>query len=245
MIIDQGTVLGEDVVRMPLSQQRGQLPVALGGAGFVAGDDLQLAAAQTRRDLQPRETGDQGFRLPQGLGQPRLGQAEHPDGLLPVDGAARDRLLRCRGLDGAAPHRPQLAGRPGKHDHCRRTAGPGDDDARRRADGIEDLDTLGAPARRHQRLLTVGRPYRLEVGAREAAHEGPQDLGDALLERFVEHQLAATEPGHDGDRHVVGRRPEATARDDQVDTLCGKEIELGLDVLGPVTADGDVREFDT
>ena len=57
-----------------------------------------------------------------------------------------------------------------------------------------------------------------------------EDRRDLLLELFVEHQFAPAELRHDLDRHVVGRRPEAAAGDDQVDALAGKEPQLRRDV---------------
>ena len=61
---------------------------------------------------------------------------------------------------------------------------------------------------------------------------------------FVQHQFAPAELCHDFDRHVVGRRPEAAAGDDQVHALVGQETQLRRDVAGPVAADRDVSELD-
>ena len=59
----------------------------------------------------------------------------------------------------------------------------------------------------------------------------------------VEHQLEAGESGHGRHRHVVGRRPEAAAGDDEIHALVGEEPQLCLDVVGAVAADGDVGQF--
>jgi hypothetical protein len=78
----------------------------------------------------------------------------------------------------------------------------------------------------------------------EARHQRLQDRCDLVLELVVEHQLQAREAGDHLDRHVVGGRPEAPARDDQVHALVGQERELGLNVLRPVAADRDVGQLD-
>ena len=64
--------------------------------GLVAGDDLELAAAQAGGDLEPVEAVDVALCLAQRLGQSRLGQPEHPHDVLAVDGPAGDRLLHGR-----------------------------------------------------------------------------------------------------------------------------------------------------
>jgi hypothetical protein len=78
----------------------------------------------------------------------------------------------------------------------------------------------------------------------EARHQRLQDRRDLVLEPLVEHELALGEARDHLDRHVVGRRAEPAARHDQVHLLLGEEAQLRLDVLGPVAADGDVRELD-
>ena len=96
----------------------------------------------------------------------------------------------------------------------------------------------------HDRLLAVRRPDGVEVEVAPALHERPEDVGDLLLELLVEHHLAALEGAHDLRGQVVGGRPEAAARDDQVDALVGHEAELRLHVARPVAADRDVRQLD-
>ena len=69
-------------------------------------------------------------------------------------------------------------------------------------------------------------------------------LADRLLERVVEHHLAALEAPHHLGRQIVRGRAEPAARDDQIDTLRGQEAQLSLHVLGPVAADRDVGQLD-
>jgi hypothetical protein len=78
----------------------------------------------------------------------------------------------------------------------------------------------------------------------EARHQRFEDRRDLVLELVVQHELALGEARDHLDGHVVGRRAEPTARDDQVDALVRHEAELRVDVLGPVAADRDVRQLD-
>ena len=89
---------------MLFAQQLGQLGVGVGRVGLVAGDHLDLAAPQAGGDLELVEAGDGIFGAAQGFGQSRFGQPEHPEGLLPVDRPAGDRLLRRGGLNCVLPH---------------------------------------------------------------------------------------------------------------------------------------------
>ena len=116
---------------------------------------------------------------------------------------------------------------------------PGNDDAGRGTDRVDDVGTGG-----HHRLLAVGRPHRVEVNVGEPRPQPLEDRGDLLLELLVQHQFAAAEPGHEFDRHVVGRRPETAAGDDQVHALVGHKAQLRRNVVRSVTADRDVGEFD-
>ena len=174
--------------------------------------------------------------LPQRLRQPRLGQPEHPDGVLPVYRPARDGLLHGRGLHRRRPHRLQFARRARQHDDRRRAW---NHDTRRGADRGEHLG-----AHRNHGLLAIRRQHGLEVHARAAGHHRLEDVGDGLLEFGVQHHVAARESGDRRDGDVVGGGAEPAAGDDQVDALGRQESQLGLDVLGAVTADGDVGEFD-
>ena len=81
--------------------------------------------------------------------------------------------------------------------------------------------------------------HRRGIEVRPARHERAQDLRDAALERLVEHHLAALELADHGGRQVVGRRPEAAARADQLAALGGEEAQRAQDVLGPVADDRD------
>ena len=134
------------------------------------------------------------------------------------------------------------------HIGCSSRGGPGNtmivglprhDDSWRGADRVDHVR-----AGRNQRLLAVGRTHRLEVDVVEARHQSLDDVGDPRLEAGVEHQLAADESRHRRDRHVVGRRAQAAAGDDEVDALVGEEPQLRLDVARAVAADGDMRQLD-
>ena len=80
---------------MPVPEVVGQVTVGVGGVGFVAGDHLDLATAQTGGDLQRGETGYVLLGLAQRLGQAGLRQPEHADGVLAVDRPAGDGLVDC------------------------------------------------------------------------------------------------------------------------------------------------------
>ena len=97
---------------------------------------------------------------------------------------------------------------------------------------------------RHHGLLAVSRPHRVEVDVGEPRTQTLEDRSDLLLEPFVQHEFAPAEPRHDFDSHVVGRRAQAAAGDDQVHALVGQKSQLRLDVARPVTADRDVSELD-
>ena len=96
----------------------------------------------------------------------------------------------------------------------------------------------------HHRLLAVGGPHGVEVHVGEPCPQPLEDLGDLLLEGVIQHQFASAELRHHFDRHVVGRRSEPAAGDDQVDALVGQETQLRRDVGRPVAADRDVRQLD-
>ena len=78
---------------MAVAQQRHQVGVGGCVVGLVAGDDLHLAAPQAGGDLEPLETVDALLGVAQRVGEPGLGQTEHPDRLLAVRRAVGDRLL--------------------------------------------------------------------------------------------------------------------------------------------------------
>ena len=122
-----------------------------------------IEADLTRFDFKKLEPVDVLLCLTQRLGQPRLGQPEHPHHLLAVRGSAGDRALYRLGFHGERPHRLQLARRTGQH-HDRRVAGH--DDA---GGGAHRIDHMGAD--RDQRLLAVGGAYRIDVDVVEARHQ--------------------------------------------------------------------------
>ena len=134
------------------------------------------------------------------------------------------------------PHRLQFARRTGQHDDRRLTA---DDDSGRGSDRVDHVRSG-----RNQGLLAVGRTHRLEVHIVEARHQSLDDVGDPRLEAGVEHEFAATELRHRRDRHVVGRRAQPAAGDDEVDAFVGQEPQLRFDVARAVAADRDMRELD-
>ena len=98
--------------------------------------------------------------------------------------------------------------------------------------------------RRHHRLFAVGGQHGVEIGARSGRHQSAQDVGDPRLQVGVEHQFPPAELGDGGDGQVVGGGAQTTAGDDHVHALAGQERQLRMQVGGPVTALGEVREFD-
>ena len=200
---------------MVFTQQCHQVGVDGGVVGLVARDHLDLAAPQARGDLEPLEAADALLGVAQRVGEPGLGQPEHPDHLLAVRRAARCRLLHRGCLQRQRPHRLKFAWRSRQHDD-RRLAGY--DDARRGAYRIDDMC-----AGRDERLLAVRRAHRLQVDVGKARHQTLHDVGDLGLEFVVQQQLSATEAGHGRDGHVVGGRAEAAAGDDEIHALGGQE----------------------
>ncbi len=83
---------------------------------------------------------------------------------------------------------------------------------------------------------------RSRLGKRVASRA--HDLGDAPLERLVEHHLATLEAADDLGRQVVRRRPQPAAGHDDVDALPRHERERRTHVLGAVADDRGVRELD-
>ena len=154
---------------------------------------------------------------------------------MPVLGGAGDRAPEGLGGDRLLPHLVQLTRRPRKHHH----GGPRpglrrDDEPGRGADRIKH-----GRADRHHRLLAVGLADGVLVQPRPAAHQRPQDLGDALLQIGVEHHLSPGEAAHDLGREIVRRRSEPAARDDQGHPGIRHEPQRAHEVLGPVADDVD------
>ena len=91
---------------------------------LVARHDLDLAAPQAGRDLQPLERHALALGRAQRLGDLRLGdpeQAQHPP---PVRRRARERRAQRRGLHRRRPHRLQLARRARQHHDGRARSRP-------------------------------------------------------------------------------------------------------------------------
>jgi hypothetical protein len=89
-------------------------------------------------------------------------------------------------------------------------------------------------APRNHRLLPVRVADRVLI---EVGPAGQGDLGNPLLQVWVEHHLTPAEPPDDLGGQVVGRRTEPTARDDEIETLVGHELQRGEHILGSVAND--------
>ncbi len=87
--------------------------------GLEARRDLDLAAPQAGRDLQPIERQSRRVAPPERPGDLGLGQPVEPHDLPPVLPRAGDRGPERAGGHRRLPHRPQLVGRPGQHDDGR------------------------------------------------------------------------------------------------------------------------------
>lgn len=211
LIVHRRAVLGEDRRAVAQSHQHHQIGVRRGVRRLVAGHHLHFTPAQAGGDLEAVEPGDFALGRAQGVGQSGLGQAEHPDGVLPVDRAAGDGRRDGVGGDRRRPHGLQFPWRSGQHHDGGMAA---DHRARRGTDRFQDRG-----ARRHHRLLAVRFLNRADVGVGEPCHPTVHDGGDPGLHRLIEHQLVAAEPGDGRHGHVVGGGPESAGRDDQIDAL--------------------------
>jgi hypothetical protein len=69
------------------------------------------------------------------------------------------------------------------------------------------------------------------------ASSGRRISANPLLQVWVEHHLTPAEPPDDLGGQVVGRRTEPTARDDEIETLVGHELQRGEHILGSVAND--------
>ena len=177
-----------------------QALVAAAASRLVAGDHLDLAAPQAGRDLEPAEAPSRARpRAASRRSRTRAGRTSAPS-------SARSSVRPAIGLAARARSRP-----PRRHIGCSSRGGPGRTTTDRRSPGTT------RPGRRADRVdhvapsgtiacLRLARSHRLGVPVPEAPHQRREDLADALLERLVEHQLAAREARHDLDRHVVGGR---------------------------------------
>ncbi len=234
LLVDRRPVLGEDEPAVGLAESLEQRLVEL-LVGLVAADvDDDLRSPQAGGYLEGREV-DVLLDLAQRLGERGLGDAEHPDrGLDERLGAIQDRGHRRRG-ERLLPHRLQLPGRAGQHDH--------DDVARRhdqagRGSGRIDRDR----ALRDHRLLAIGVAQGLGVELHPFC-EALEDRVDPRLHLLVEHQLTAGEPGDDLTGQVVRGRPEAAAGHDQVHTLGLEEAKGRLEILRAVADDRDLGDL--
>jgi hypothetical protein len=141
---------------------------------------------------------------------------------------------------GVLPHRLQLARRAGQHDHGRaRARGERDDEPGRCADRLEHHGALG-----DHRLLAVARADGLLVDVRPALGEPFEDLGDAALERRVEHERPAGEVRDDAGGQVVLGRPEPATGAHDVHAGVGEEPQGVHQVLGAVADDDRVGVVD-
>ena len=207
---------------MVFTQHAHQVGVHRSRVGLVARDHLELAATQAGGDLEPLESVDPSLGVTQRSARPDSGSPNIRTVSWWYVVRPGDRLLQRGGFNGAVPHRLQLTRRSWQHDDGRLA---GHHHTRRGADRIDDLRTDG-----HHRLLAVGGAHRVEVDVGEPAAEPLEYLGDLLFELVVEHEVTPAEPSHDLDRHVVGRRSEAAAGDDQVHTLVGLKPQRRFDV---------------
>jgi hypothetical protein len=85
--------------------------------------------------------------------------------------------------------------------------------------------------------LRFGVADRVLVEVGPAGQQRTEDLGNPLLQVWVEHHLTPAEPPGDLGGQVVGRRTEPTARDDEIETLVGHELQRGEHILGSVAND--------
>ena len=96
---------------------------------------------------------------------------------------------------------------------------------------------------RHHRLLAVGGGEGVGVPAQPVG-ELRDDVADHLLHVLVQLERA---PGLGGDHlagEVVGGRPEAPGRHDEVDAVAGEEAQRGGHVLGAVADEQQVGHLD-
>ena len=123
LVVDARAVLREDLAPVPLAQERrASASYAPAAARLEARDHLDLAAPQAGGDLELVEALDpRPRRRAASSASPDSGQPEHPHHRLLVRRSAR-RSPRCTGslATAVAPHRLQLARRPGQHHHRRR-----------------------------------------------------------------------------------------------------------------------------
>ena len=241
LLVDRGAVVGEQRVAVAGAHLAGQPLVDVRGRRLVAGDHLQLAAAQAGGDLQAIELHARFLGRPQCRGQLGLGDPEHAQHPLAVDRGPGRGL--AEGL-GAAPRPPtsaaaRAAGRAARPPSGRRRPPPAPPGPAR---------CPPAPARSRPRGITAC--LRLEARTASSSSWGQrcqqraQDRGDALLQRLVEHHLAPAERAHHLGGQVVGRGAQPPAGDDQVHALGGHEAQRRRHLLAAITHDRVVDEVD-
>ena len=200
----------------------------------VAGHHLDLAAPQARGDL---EVGRSPRCPPRPCGAWPRGQTPAGRTCAPYSAVLEPAGVRRRtgGCHSRAATWLELA---------RRARGA----RRRRSPGT----TTPAPYRRDpgptrprdQRLLAVRGLDGVEVPVAEARHQPLEDRPRSAPR--APRRAPAAGPAKRATTSTVMSSavgPESAARDDQVDPCVGQEAELRVDVLRPVAADRDVREF--
>ena len=209
------------------------------GAGGVAEVDLEREVTQAGGDLQRLQVGLLAD-VAQGRGDLGLGHPEEPQVGLGVGLGAGEDLADRIGRQRVVPHRADLARRTRQHQHRRPAAlAVGRDGEARRGAGRTDRRR---PAR-HHRLLAVGGGEGVGVPAQPVG-ELRDDVADHLLHVLVQLERA---PGLGGDHlagEVVGGRPEAPGRHDEVDAVAGEEAQRGGHVLGAVADEQQVGHLD-
>ncbi len=238
--VDRRPVAREQQLAVPLRDEVDQRRVRRLASRLVPRRDLDLAAAQAGRDLERLERHTRLLGRAErvrdlGLGQPV--QAHDPAQVRP---RARDRRAERAGPDGLRPHLVELARRAGEHDDGRTGTGRRWDHQPRR--GPDRIQNRGTP--RNDGLLSVRLPDRVGIEALPAMHQRPEDLGDPLLERVVEHHLAAGEATDDLGGQIVRGRPEAAAGHDQRHPLVRHVPERVQQVVRAVADDLDHRGVD-
>ncbi len=165
----------------------------LSASRLIARHDLDLAAFQAGRDLEPLELDALALR-PRAASRRSPTRGSRTGAASAARTPSRPRAPRAarRVCDRRAPHRLQLARRARA---ARPRSGRSAAASRRRhhqpGRGADRLEH--GRAARHRRLLAVARRDRLRVDVRPALQQRAHDLCDALRERLVEHHLAALE----------------------------------------------------
>ena len=160
---------------------------------LVARDDLDLAAAQARRDLErararsPPSAAARSVAAISDSGHPE--QAQHRAAVLDRAARARRRTLGRLAAPPATSAAARAAGRAARRPSGPSPVGRRHDEPRRGPDRLEDrARPPGSTA-----CLRLDAQHRLGIEVRPARHERLEDLRDAPFQRLVEHHLAALE----------------------------------------------------